>query len=100
PGGAKPGELPLGPLVDDRPAARPQPVVLEGRFGRVEKLASRHCDNLWAVLDGHDAVWAYMSYGPFPDGGAFAAWLATREELADPYSYAILDRSGRAFGIA
>jgi len=92
---------PVGPPVDVASAGRPQPVVLDGRFGRLEKLdAVRHGDDLWAALDGHDAVWTYMAYGPFPDRDAFAAWLATRGGLEDPYSYAILDRSGGALGIA
>src|SRR2546421_452380 len=34
---------PVGLKVDARPARKPEPVVLEGRFGRVEKLdAGRH----------------------------------------------------------
>ena len=31
--------LPIGPPVDTAPARRPEPVVLEGRFGRVEECA-------------------------------------------------------------
>jgi RimJ/RimL family protein N-acetyltransferase len=41
-----------------------------------------------------------MSYGPFADEPAFAAWLEGRIALADPYSYAIVDPAGRALGIA
>jgi RimJ/RimL family protein N-acetyltransferase len=91
----------LGPLVDATPAPRPGPVVLAGRFGRVEKLdASRHGDELWEAVRGHDRVWTYMSYGPFADAAAFSAWLAGRAELKDPYYYAVLDANGRALGVA
>jgi len=91
----------LGAPVDPTPAALPGPVVLEGRFGRVEKLdVSRHGDELWQAVRGHDRLWTYMSYGPFADAAAFLAWLAGRAELKDPYYYAVLDANGRALGVA
>ena len=91
---------PIGPTVDSTPAQLPGPVTLQGRYGTIEKLdAARHGPSLWDALRGHDAVWTYMSYGPFADGGAFAAWLAEREQLKDPYYYAIADKTGRAVGV-
>jgi len=91
---------PIGPTVDSTPVQPPGPVTLQGRYGTIEKLdAARHGPNLWDALRGHDAVWTYMSYGPFADRGAFAAWLAEREQLKDPYYYAIVDKSGRAVGV-
>jgi RimJ/RimL family protein N-acetyltransferase len=93
--------LPLGAQVDPTPSAWPGPVVLTGRFGRVEKLdASRHGDELWNAVRSHDRVWTYMSYGPFADAAAFSAWLAERAELKDPYYYAVVDADGRALGVA
>jgi RimJ/RimL family protein N-acetyltransferase len=95
-----PLDLPVGPAVDAKPAPRPYAISLCGRFGSVERLvASRHADPLWAELKGHDWVWTYMAYGPFADKPAFAAWLAEREKLADPYYYAVVDKSGRALGL-
>jgi RimJ/RimL family protein N-acetyltransferase len=92
---------PVGVLVDANPAERPGPVTLQGRYGRVEKLSAEHAADLWAVCSGHDHIWTYMSrYGPFPDAAAFAQWVASRVPLEDPYSYAIIDRAGRAVGIA
>jgi RimJ/RimL family protein N-acetyltransferase len=91
----------LGAPVDPTPAALPGPAVLAGRFGRVEKLdASRHGDELWKAVRGHDRIWTYMSYGPFADAAAFSAWLAGRTQLTDPYYYAVLDANGRALGVA
>jgi RimJ/RimL family protein N-acetyltransferase len=95
-----PLDLPVGPAVDAKPAPRPYAISLCGRLGSVERLvASRHADPLWAELKGHDWVWTYMAYGPFADKPAFAAWLAEREKLADPYYYAVVDKSGRALGL-
>jgi RimJ/RimL family protein N-acetyltransferase len=94
-------EWPVGPAVDATPAQRPGPVVLEGHYGRVEKLNEAHAGDLWKAVAGHDQIWTYMSfYGPFADSSAFATWLASRVALADPYSYAVIDPSGRAVGIA
>jgi RimJ/RimL family protein N-acetyltransferase len=92
---------PIGPPVDARPAPRPGPVTLEGRYGRIERLAMRHAAALWKAVAGHDQIWTYMSaYGPFADAAAFSQWLAGRVKLDDPYSYAVVDSSGNAVGIA
>src|SRR3954452_14989765 len=91
---------PVGLPVDTTPAQRPSPVTLEGRYGHLEMLAQRHDTALWKAVQGQDHIWTYMSYGPLPDFAAFSAWLAGRVKLEDPYSYAIIDRSGQALGIA
>jgi RimJ/RimL family protein N-acetyltransferase len=91
---------PLGAPVDTHTAPAPGPVALKGRFGSIEKLdASRDGAALWDAVRGDAAIWNYMAYGPFPDEPAFAAWLASREKLQDPYSYSVLDPSRRALGI-
>lgn len=93
-------QLPVGPIVDATPARRPGPVVLEGQYGRLEKLATHHGASLWRAVRGHDHIWTYMSsYGPFADEPAFADWIASRVTLEDPYSYAIMNASGEAVGI-
>jgi RimJ/RimL family protein N-acetyltransferase len=91
---------PIGRKVDGTPARRPGPVVLAGRFGRVEKLEDRHGAALWQALKDDNATWAYLGYGPFADAAAFAAWFAERPKLDDPYSYAVVEPGGRAVGIA
>jgi RimJ/RimL family protein N-acetyltransferase len=94
-------DRPVGPEVDTVAAKRPQAVVLEGRFGRVEKLdPARHGRALWEAVRGRDELWTYMSYGPFAREAEFAAWLEQRATLDDPFYYAIVDASGRACGIA
>jgi len=94
--------LPVGLPVDPRPAQKPGAVVLEGRYGRVEKLDARHGAALWDAVRGteNNGLWAYMNYGPFSGESAFAAWLAERPKLEDPYSYAVIDTNGQAVGIA
>lgn len=93
--------LPLGDEIDATPARRPEAVTLQGRFGRVEKLAGHHAPALWAAVEGHDHIWTYMSaYGPFADAAAFSAWVESRAALEDPYAYAIVDPKLGAVGIA
>jgi RimJ/RimL family protein N-acetyltransferase len=92
---------PIGLLVDASPAARPGPVTLEGRFGRLERLAQHHDAALWEAVKGHDHIWTYMSsYGPFADFHMFSVWIDSRIKLDDPYSYAVVDKSDRVLGIA
>jgi RimJ/RimL family protein N-acetyltransferase len=90
---------PVGAVADVKPAARPGPVTLTGRFGRIEKLDAAHAPALWDAVKGHDRIWTYLAYGPFADAGAFARWIDSRIVLDDPYSYAILDTAGHAIGI-
>ena len=91
---------PVGEPVNGPPGQRPGPVTLNGRFGRLEKLASAHAAPLWQAVKDHDWIWTYMpSYSAFPDASAFADWVAARAALADPYSYAIVDAQERAIGI-
>jgi RimJ/RimL family protein N-acetyltransferase len=88
-------------VVDPTPGPRPGPVTLEGRFGRVERLAQHHDTALWEAVKADDRLWTYMSsYGPFPDFAAFSAWVGSRLPLEDPYSYVVVEPSGRAVGIA
>jgi RimJ/RimL family protein N-acetyltransferase len=90
----------VGAPVDTTPAQLPGPVTLQGRYGRVERLTPEHAASLWPAVKDHDPIWTYMSrYGPFAGEAEFSAWVVSRLPLADPYSYAIVDRDGRAVGI-
>jgi RimJ/RimL family protein N-acetyltransferase len=92
---------PVGLPIDATPAQRPGPVILTGRYGRVERLAQRHDTALWQAVKSDDRIWTYMpGYGPFADLAAFAQWLAGRIALDDPYSYAVVDASDQPVGIA
>ena len=97
----KSAEQPVGPIVDAAPPQKPGAVVLEGRFGRVEKLEPRrHATDLWQALRADDRLWTYMFYGPFSDAGAFSNFLGKIATLEEQVYYAIIDRDGRAAGWA
>jgi RimJ/RimL family protein N-acetyltransferase len=90
---------PIGLPVDTTPAKRPGEAVLQGRYGRLEKLKPEHASGLWRVFEGHDAVWTYISKdGPFAAEAEFAAFIAMRAAAPDPYAYAIIDREGQPLG--
>ena len=92
---------PVGLKVDTTPAQRPGPVTLQGRYGRVEKLKAGHAADLWPLVKDHDEIWTYMSaYGPFASEADFAAWVASRPALDDPFSYGIIGGNGVCVGIA
>lgn len=91
---------PIGlPVADNRPAPRPGPVTLKGRYGRLEKLGPEHAVDLWDVFAAHDRVWTYISTdGPFATKDEFVAFIGKRAVSADPYAYAIVDPTGHAVG--
>jgi len=92
---------PVGPPVDSTPARPPEPVTLSGRFGSVARLdPARDAADLWHAFKGHDHIWTYISrHGPFSDEATFAAWLAERATLNDPYAFTVRDPDGRACGL-
>ena len=92
---------PVGPPVDATPARLPGDVTLKGRFGTVERLdAARHGMTMWESIRGHDDLWAYNGFGPFPEAAGFASWLAERSKIKDPFYFAIVDPDGRAIGMS
>jgi RimJ/RimL family protein N-acetyltransferase len=98
---SKSAEQPVGLIVDVAPAQKPGAVILEGRFGRVEKLdPGRHAADLWRALSADDRLWTYMFHGPFADAGGFSNFLGKIAALEDQIYYAIIDRDGRAAGWA
>ena len=87
--------------VDTTPSECPGPVTLKGRYGRIEKLRTEHAASLWESVQGHNAIWTYMSqYGPFAGAEEFFGWVHQRTALTDPYSYAIMSSADRCVGIA
>jgi len=90
---------PVGLPVDPKPAPRPGPAMLQGRYGRLEKLKAEHAADLWTAFAGHDHVWTYISTdGPFATAAEFVPFIEKRAAANDPYAYAIIDPSGRAVG--
>jgi RimJ/RimL family protein N-acetyltransferase len=91
---------PVGLRVDVTPARWPEPVTLTGRYGRVEKCMPHHADALWQAVQGYDALWTYMSGGPFSDFNAFSDWIALRIKSEISVSYAIVNPQGVPLGVA
>jgi len=93
---------PVGPLVDDRPAKRPERATLSGRAVTLVPLdAERHAGALFEAANGgdKDRVWTYLFDGPYADAAAFKANIAAKAQSADPLFFVVLDNaSGRAVG--
>ena len=94
---------PVGePMPTWRSRPRPERVVLEGRFCRLEPLdAARHGSDLWNAHagSGDGSGWTYLTVGPFDDAAAFDHYLEHAAASEDPLHYAVVDRnSGQALG--
>src|SRR5438045_138967 len=94
--------LSIGPMLDWQPVPAPQKRVLEGIYVRLEPVdVGRHAADLFALSQGHDAIWTYLGYGPFADVASFRSWLAGCARQSDPHFVTIVDKAtGRASGMA
>lgn len=90
------------PVAGWTPPAAPGPDVLDGEYVRLERLdAARHSAELHAANRSDDRIWDYLPYGPFAEASAYRAWAEGMAPLADPFFYAIIDKStGKAAGVA
>lgn len=98
--------LPIGdPLPAGWAGAMPLPVTpLEGRRIRLEPVdPPHHAPGLHAAFsaDTGGRIWTYLGYGPFPDAGAYRAFLEERLAGPDPQGYVVREHeTGRLSGIA
>ena len=87
------------PLAFPRPL--PQRCVLEGAYARIEPLAGKHAESLFAASSGEQAQELFrflLAHAP-QDRQAFDAWLASSTAADDPLVFAVIDRaSGRCEG--
>jgi RimJ/RimL family protein N-acetyltransferase len=78
------------PPVDPVPLTR---VPMEGRLVRLRTPDPRtDAAALYPPTHGSpqaEEVWAYMAYGPFPDPGSLADWIAERVRSRDPLWYTV-----------
>ncbi|WP_170936994.1 MULTISPECIES: GNAT family protein [Rhodomicrobium] len=83
-------------------APRPERIVLEGAYARLEPLDARHHagDLLHSALaDGAEERFRYLFDTPPPDQPSFARWLETAAASQDPLFFAVIDKAtGRAEG--
>jgi len=89
-----PFSLPIGKaLADWQPRPAPQPVVLSGRYCRVEPLQVSHAEALFSAFnEAEDARdWLYMSAGPFADAPAYLDYVQSIAGKNDPLHFAVID---------
>jgi RimJ/RimL family protein N-acetyltransferase len=93
----------LGRAVPDwTPPPRPGPDGFLGRWAELARLDPRkHSEDLHRANRASDAIWDYLPYGPFAEGGDYLAWVESVASRDDPFFYAIRDReTGRWGGVA
>ncbi len=91
--------------MNSSPPAFPRPLphrcVLEGAYARIEPIARKHAESLFAASSGEQAQELFrflLAYAP-QDREAFDAWLASNAAADDPLVFAVIDRaSGRCEG--
>lgn len=83
------------PLAPDMPA-------LSGRFVTLERLdPARHVADLFEANRGHDGLWDFLAYGPFPDLAGYREWQRQMAAQGDPVFYALRAAdTGRIGGLA
>jgi RimJ/RimL family protein N-acetyltransferase len=95
--------LPIGPkLARPGPAKRPERVVLDGRYCRLEPLdPARHGDDLFRASTPPDAArrFRYLFDPVVKTRADLDEWMAKAAVSADPMVWAVIDkRSGRCEG--
>ncbi|MGB7244233.1 MAG: GNAT family protein [Sulfitobacter sp.] len=77
-------DRPVGPRVADWvPPPAPRHTILSGQHVHLEPLgAEKHAALLYRAIEGHDALWDYMPYGPFSSSSQYHRWV--RETVANP----------------
>lgn len=92
-----------GPVLNWKPALRPDNRVLQGRFCRVEPIdTEKHLSDLFEAFrqDTENRIWTYLFQNPFTDINDFRAWISEISNSEDPVFYAIIDKeNGKAVGI-
>jgi len=73
----------------------PTGVVLDGQFVRLERMdPDTHAADLHRAYSGHDALWDYMPYGPFPSAAGYHRWAKETATGDDPLFYVLRDKAG------
>jgi len=90
--------------MDTSPGLPPERSRLAGMLVILEPLnPEEHGEALWNCLSGaeNDPLWDYLPEGPFPERGAFHAYVSRKANSSEAVCYAIVTKdSGLALGIA
>lgn len=91
-------EQPVGAPLDWRPARRPAPIALEGRYVVVRPLDSAaDAESLFAESHpplGSQALWTYLPTGPYRDAGELRDDLGVAERSTDPLFFTLVPGAG------
>lgn len=88
-------------MSDIHPAhGRPQRVVLEGRYARLEPLGPQHAAQLYAAASapGSAQRFAYLFEQPPLDAREMDGWVARAGAADDPLMFAVIDRATSRVG--
>ncbi len=86
----------MGDLANWQPCERPQRLVLEGRFCRLEALdAAKHGDQLFeaATLADADSRFRYLPDTKPQSRSKFQNWLEGSQASEDPLFFAVIDKA-------
>lgn len=90
---------PVGALLDAMPRPLPARVPHRGALIDLEPLHVRHVPDLWRAVQGQDASWSWMGYGPFATEAALRAQVVAFASAHDPMVWAVrAHRSGAIEG--
>jgi RimJ/RimL family protein N-acetyltransferase len=81
------------------PARPPEPVVLDGRYARLEPIGPQHVADLYRAAGGQEQRFTYL-FEPAPASeAAMGDWVARATARDDPLTFAVIDKgTGRAEG--
>jgi RimJ/RimL family protein N-acetyltransferase len=94
--------MPLHSLDYWKPLVLPLRQPMRGRTVTLEPLdASKHAAPLWKAVMGRDAVWQWLSEGPFAAEADFTADVGRKQAASDRVYFAIVPATtGKAAGYA
>lgn len=89
------GQLIGDNLPDYQPGSLPDLKELDGQTVRIEKLTSRHTEDLYQVYgpDSPEKNWTYLSLEPFEDKASFTRYIEEMSQSTDPYYLVIIDKA-------
>tara|TARA_Y100001934_G_C12070599_1_gene639835 strand:- start:96 stop:731 length:636 start_codon:yes stop_codon:yes gene_type:complete len=76
---------------------------MEGQYCALTPLDPKaHAEGLFNAFakDAENIDWTYLPYGPFESLPALQAWLEEIARQSDPLFYTLMDRQGKAVGVA
>ena len=89
-----PSSLPVGETVEIRDADAPSTSPMDGRFVRLVPVEPGHATVLFPASHGDEtteAMWTYLSYGPFADEAQMRSWLEGIAGSDDPRFFTVID---------